>query len=157
MLSLFAGTVMAWLGTQPLMAQGRGPNPSVSTVHPGNSGHDSTPKGPSVTVSQRIEKNPTLAARLQSLLPAGMTLDQAAAGFKNQGQFIAALHVSHNLSIPFADLKTAMTGTGHESLGKAIHDLKPTADATAEAHKADGEAQDDLKATSTPNHKTDTK
>jgi hypothetical protein len=151
-----SAAVIAWLGARPLLAQGRGPNPSAATVH-GNSAHDSTPKGPSQTVSQRIERNPKLTARLQSLLPAGMTLDQAAAGFKNQGQFIAALHVSHNLSIPFADLKTAMTGTGHESLGKAIHDLKPTADATAEAHKADGEAQDDLKASSTPNHKTDTK
>jgi hypothetical protein len=151
-----SAAVIAWLGARPLLAQGRGPNPSAATVH-GNSAHDSTPKGPSQTVSQRIERNPKLTARLQSLLPAGMTLDQAAAGFKNQGQFIAALHVSHNLSIPFADLKTAMTGTGHESLGKAIHDLKPKADATAEAHKADGEAQDDLKATSTPNHKTDTK
>ena len=39
-----------------------------------------------------------------------MTLDQASLGFKNQGQFIAALHVSQNLGIPFADLKTAMTG-----------------------------------------------
>jgi len=39
-----------------------------------------------------------------------MSLNQASKGFKNQGQFIAALHVSQNLGIPFADLKTAMTG-----------------------------------------------
>jgi len=39
-----------------------------------------------------------------------MTLNEASKGFKNQGQFIAALHVSQNLGIPFADLKTAMTG-----------------------------------------------
>jgi hypothetical protein len=103
-----------------------------------------------VTVSQRIEKNPTLTARLQSLLPAGMTLDQAAAGFKNQGQFIAALHVSHNLNIPFADLKADMTGANHDSLGQAIHALKPTADATAEVKKADREADTDIK-----NAKTD--
>jgi hypothetical protein len=44
------------------------------------------------------------------MLPAGMTLNEASKGFKNQGQFIAALHVSQNLGIPFADLKTAMTG-----------------------------------------------
>ena len=40
-----------------------------------------------------------------------MTLESASAGFKNQGQFLAALHVSQNLNIPFADLKTAMLGT----------------------------------------------
>jgi len=44
------------------------------------------------------------------MLPKGMTLNEASKGFKNQGQFIAALHVSQNLGIPFADLKTAMTG-----------------------------------------------
>ena len=75
-----------------------------------------------------------------------MTLDQAAAGFKNQGQFIAALHVAHNLNIPFADLKADMTGTNHDSLGQAIHALKPTADGTAEVKKADREADTDLKA-----------
>jgi hypothetical protein len=87
-----------------------------------------------------------------------MTLDQAAAGFKNRGQFIAALHVCHNLDIPFAQLKADMTGTEHHySLGKAIHDLKPTADAKAEAHKADAEADADVKATSTTDHDGDTK
>lgn len=144
-----SAAVIAWLGARPLLAQGRGPNPSAATVH-GNSAHDSTPKGPSQTVSQRIERNPKLTARLQSLLPAGMTLDQAAAGFKNQGQFIAALHVSHNLNIPFADLKADMTGANHDSLGQAIHALKPTADATAEVKKADREADTDIK-----NAKTD--
>ena len=157
---LASSTVMAWLGAQPLMAQGHG---EVKTVpHVSN---NSPAKGPSMTVSQRIEKNPKLAARLQLLLPDKMTLDQAAEGFKNRGLFIAALHVSQNLNIPFADLKAAMMGTKSgttgsakpESLGKAIHDLKPTADATSETHKADAEAQDDLKATSTTDHDGDRK
>jgi hypothetical protein len=46
-------------------------------------------------------------------------------GFKNQGQFIAALHVSRNLNIPFDQLKARMTGSNPESLGKAIHELRP--------------------------------
>jgi hypothetical protein len=45
-------------------------------------------------------------------------------GFENQGQFIAALHVSKNLVIPFADLQDRMTD-GEMSLGEAIHDLRP--------------------------------
>jgi hypothetical protein len=72
-----------------------------------------------------LESNTKLADRLQPLLPAGTALDAAAAGFKNQGQFIAALHVSKNLGIPFADLKTAMTGPDGLSLGKSIQKLKP--------------------------------
>jgi hypothetical protein len=153
-IGLFASAiVMACVGAQPLFAQGRGVNPSVSTVH-GNSAHDSTPKGSSLTVSQRIEQNPKLTARLQALLPAGMTLDQAAAGFKNQGQFVAALHVAHNLGISFVDLKADMTGPNHDSLGKAIHALKPTVDASAEVKKADTEADTDLKVSKSDTNKS---
>ena len=75
---------------------------------------------------------------------AGMDLKTAAGGFKNQGQFIAALHVSKNLGIPFTDLKSKMTGSNPESLGQAIHDLKPTlsqADAQKEAEKAQKQAR----------------
>ena len=141
---LAAAAMIVSLCAQPLMAQGRGPSPNVGTVH-GNSAHDSTPKGSSLTISQRIEKNPKLTARLQSLLTPPMTLDQAAAGFKNLGQMIAALHVSQNLGISFADLQADMTGAKHYSLGQAIHALKPTADATAEVKKADQEADTDIK------------
>src|SRR5262249_37073697 len=150
--SIASATLVSWIGTGALIAQAGGPH-GPNPVHVNNGNHGSNPKGPSLTISQRIDRNPRLAARLQSLLPAGMTLDQAADGFKNQGQFIAALHVAHNLNIPFADLKASMTGANHESLGQAIHDLKPAADATAEVKKADHEAQTDIKASET---KTDT-
>src|SRR5262245_20823268 len=43
---------------------------------------------------ERINNNPELKAKLEHLLPAGTTLATASNGFKNQGQFIAALHVS---------------------------------------------------------------
>jgi hypothetical protein len=36
---------------------------------------------------------------------------QAAYGFKNLGQFVAATNVSRNLGIPFEQLKLQMTGT----------------------------------------------
>ncbi len=77
------------------------------------------------TAANRIAQNPALAARLKPLLPAGTNLQTAASGFKNQGQFIAALHVSRNLHIPFDQLKAKMTGPDHESLGHAIQDLRP--------------------------------
>src|SRR5437763_17082148 len=56
----------------------------------------------------RIERNPTLRAKVASMLPRGTNLKTAASGFKNQGQFIAALHVSKNLNIPFNELKARM-------------------------------------------------
>ncbi len=72
-----------------------------------------------------VDITPRLSTRLQPLLPEGVTAEAAAQGFKNTGQFIAALHVSKNLGIPFADLKAQMTGTKAKSLGQAIETLKP--------------------------------
>jgi len=153
-LRVLASSVMViWIGTSVVLAQAGAPH-GPNAAHVDNGNHGSNTHGPSLTLSQRIEKNPGLATRLQALLPPGMTLDQAAAGFKNQGQFIAALHVSHNLDISFADLKTDMTGPNHDSLGRAIHALKPMADATAEAKKADREADADIKASKTDTDKS---
>jgi hypothetical protein len=102
---------------------------------------------PPVPVPQKIAANPALVARLTPLLPPGTTLAAAATGFKNQGQFIAALHVARNLNIPFAKLKAEMTGTDHDSLGQAIHELQPTANAKTAAKTAEQEARADIKAT----------
>lgn len=91
------------------------------------SSHDAntnTGSGHAADFATRLENNTNLSSRLQNLLPAGETLSVAAMGFKNQGQFIAALHVSQNLNIPFDTLKMQML-TNHESLGAAIHALKP--------------------------------
>jgi hypothetical protein len=49
---------------------------------------------------------------------------------------VAAVHVSHNLGIPFDQLKAKMIGPPKESLGKAIHALKPAAIQRRKARKA---------------------
>jgi hypothetical protein len=139
---LASAVMVIWIGTGAVRAQA-GASHAPNPPHVDNGNHGSSA---SLTISQRIEANPQLASRLQALLPAGMTLDQAAAGFKNQGQFIAALHVAHNLGIPFAELQTDMTGPNPDSLGQAIQILKPKADASAEVKKADQEATTDLNA-----------
>ena len=114
--------------------------------HPPSQGHnqEAVPHAP-VTVPQKIAANPALSTRLQPLLPTGMTLADAAAGFKNQGQFIAALHVSRNLGIPFASLKNEMTGPDRLSLGQSIQKLRPSADVKRATKRAQQEADDDLK------------
>ena len=65
---------------------------------------------------------------------------EAAAGFRNLGQFVAAVNVSNNLGIPFADLKMKMVDE-HVSLGQSIQTLKPTASGTIEAQRAEYDAQ----------------
>src|SRR6476660_6448175 len=59
-------------------------------------------------VQQKLQKNTNLAAKLTSRLPAGTDLMLASAGFRNLGQFVAAVNVSNNLKIPFTELKTKM-------------------------------------------------
>src|SRR5437016_3734593 len=58
-------------------------------------------------VQLKLQRNTQLAGKLQSRL-AGADVVTAASGFRNLGQFVAAVNVSHNLGIPFADLKTQM-------------------------------------------------
>ena len=112
----------------------RGGNPTGnpnSTVSPGKQ-----------SPTEILSRNTQLSSRLGSLLPSGTNLTTAASGFKNLGQFIAAVHVSHNLNIPFSDLKAKMMGG--DSLGKAIHELDPNANAKNEAKKAQKQANRDL-------------
>lgn len=82
-----------------------------------------TPTTPTTT----SVKNPKLEARLQGMLPPGTAVQDAKLGFKNWGQFVAAVHVSNNLGLPFDQLKSLMTGTATTSpmsLGQAIQTLK---------------------------------
>lgn len=99
-------------------------------------------------IATKIQSHPQLASKVTTLLKGtGLTIDQASTGFRNQGQFIAALHVSQNLHIPFADLQKAMVGTSTTpgmSLGQAIHKLRPTADADGATQTATTQANGDL-------------
>src|SRR5260221_138290 len=128
-----------------------GTTTTLSTTPPANK-TTKKPTSPTSTttttlnpIAQKISSHPALAAKVQALLPAGMTLNQASKGFKNQGQFLAALHVSKDLHIPFAQLKAEMTGKDHDSLGMAIQELKPGVDAKVAVSTAESETDADLK------------
>ncbi len=118
-----------------------------------SSGKTTTPATTTTTtttlnpIAAKISTHPQLASRLTAMLPKGMTLDQASMGFKNQGQFIAALHVSQNLGISFKDLQTQMV-KNNLSLGQAIQKVKGTTDTTA-VKTAEKQADDDVKTTTT--------
>jgi hypothetical protein len=83
--------------------------------------------------------------RLAALVPAGLTPEDACRGFKDLNECSASLHVAQNLNIPFADLKDRVTSG--QSLGTAIHALKPKADAKREAQRAEEQAREDLRTT----------
>ena len=80
----------------------------------------STPTGTTLTpVQQKLQKNTNLASKLRSRLPAGTDLMLAAAGFRNLGQFIAAVNASYNHGLSFTELKIRMVDQGM-SLGQAV-------------------------------------
>lgn len=85
----------------------------------------------------------TLAANLAKRLPEGTDVRAAASGFRTLGDFVAAVHVSTNLQVPFADVKARMMNGG--SLGAAIAGLRPDTDAQIEARKARAMAHDELR------------
>jgi hypothetical protein len=145
---LFAGNAALAQHGHSGGAGGMGNGHSMGSTSHDNQGPSSKASGSSAhgqTASEILSRNTKLSSKLQSLLPPGTNLQQAENGFKNLGQFVAAVHVSHNLGIPFDQLKAKMTGPPPESLGKAIHDLKPAADAKTESKKANKQAGQDLK------------
>lgn len=104
---------------------GRTEAPAAKATAQGSAADRPAP-APKPTIAANISKNPQVEARVRTMLPSGMTLEQASEGFRNQGQFIATLQASQNLDIPFADLKAQMTGNKALSLGEAIQKLRPS-------------------------------
>ena len=74
-------------------------------------------------ISTKISKNPSQLAKVKTMLPTGMTIEEASTGFRNQGQFIAALNASRNQGLDFVQLKDAMTVDGL-SLGQAAKQVR---------------------------------
>jgi hypothetical protein len=99
-------------------------------------------------VQQKLQKNTQLASKLESRLPAGTDLMTAAEGFRNFGQFVAAVNVSNNLGIPFEQLKMRMV-EDKMSLGQAIKVERPLANTDYELRRAEGDADKLIRTTST--------
>jgi hypothetical protein len=81
---------------------------------------------PSNPVAIKINNNPAQLAKIQPQLDAlGLTLEDATKGFRNQGQFIAALNAAKNRNLDFVALQEAMTIDGL-SLGQAAKKVANT-------------------------------
>ena len=76
------------------------------------------------------------------MVPTGTTTESACTGFKTLSDCSAALHVSRNLNIPFADVRDRMASG--QSLEVAVRALQPSAD-PKEVRRAEDQAREDLK------------
>ena len=104
------------------------------------------------SIGDRITANSGLDSKVQALLPSGVALKDATAGFKNMGQFLASLHVSHNLNIPFDRLQKEIVEG--KSLGRAIEDLSPSTsknEIKSQVKSAEAQAKEDMKASENTN------
>lgn len=74
-------------------------------------------------VAEKLAKNSNLRTKLETRLQAAGyegTVYQAAYGFKNQGQFIAAANVAQNTGVSFEQLKLQMTGLSIDAEGVVL-------------------------------------
>jgi hypothetical protein len=132
---------------QHTQAQGRGatasgsqPSRAVSTSKDGNS--KAGVKSPGELLAQDKKLSDKLSALLSQQNPPATDLQPASQGFKVLAQFVLVVHISHNLGIPFDQLKTHAQTSG--SYIKAIHVLRPDVDPKAEVMKAARQALDDM-------------
>ena len=133
--------------TNALYAQhggGVGPTAHGASARPANTkGSTGGQKSP----WQALQQNKNLSNKLSTILanqdPPVTNLQQATQGFKNLGQFVAAVNVSQNLGISFTALRTYISKG--DSLGQAIHALKPDVDSQAETKKGLKQANEEIK------------
>jgi hypothetical protein len=143
---LFAGTIVQ-AQRSPRGGAGGGNMPTESPTGIGSAGLGSPNWNDETTRNSTAElkMNDKLAGRLKPLLPEGADPRYLAKGFVELKEFVATVRASNNLKVPFGDLKHKMADGSTKELQKAIHELKPDADAKAEAKKASEQAKQDIK------------
>jgi hypothetical protein len=106
----------------------------------------STETAPTTRMSA-LPKNKKLVERLRTLLKNNPDMNEAARGFSNQGQFVAAVHASANHGLSFTELKKRMVDK-RMSLGQAVKHMRRNIDSDAAASLAVQQANQDLAVTS---------
>ncbi len=139
-------------------ASGDHANSSANSMAGGGKSAAASSPGTVLTKNTKLDTHLTNLLQSKGLLAKGTDLKDACSGFKNLGQCVAAMHVSHNLNIPFACLSANMTGTAPAtgstcptgtgtskmSLGKSIQTLSPNASAKTEEKSATKQADADI-------------
>ena len=165
---LFAVSISLTAGAQWAAAQG--PAGVGATAAAQDSSHslnpikwvkkDSKSSASAPANRSELEKKLTPSLQAQGLLPANANAADACAPFATLDACLAALHASHNLGLDFNCLRADVTGVHTavdmssckvadgekaQALNKAIHQLKPDANAKQATKDAEQQAKDDLK------------
>ena len=124
-LTLIAATAALGLAA---FAYAGGPEDQAGAAQPSPAAQPSMPSTDPTTQSDpaataQSSASTAQSTRLAAIVPSGMSAQEACTGFRSVEECAATLHVSQNLSIPFPDLKSKVTGGA--KLGAAIHQLKP--------------------------------
>jgi hypothetical protein len=167
---LFGVSISLTLGAERAAAQGpAGAGASAVAQDSSHSLHSLNPINWGKKVSKNstdapgrrsdVEKKLTPSLQAQGLLAADATATDACVPFTSLDGCLAALHASHNLGVDFnclradatgvhtsADVSTCKVADGEKAQGlnKAIHQLKPDANAKQATKDAEKQAKDDL-------------
>ena len=165
---LFGVSITLTVGAERVAAQGPAGNGAAAAAQ--DSSHSLNPikwvkkdsKNSTEAPGSRneAEKKLTPSLQAQGLLAVNVTASDACAPFTALDGCLAALHASHTLGVDFNCLRADVTGV-HTSadvsgckvadgekvqgLSKAIHQLKPDANAKQATKDAEQQAKDDLK------------
>lgn len=165
---LFGGSISLTVGAERAGAQGPAGNGAAAAAQESSRSinplnwvkKDSKNSTEAPGSRSEAEKKLTPSLQAQGLLAANVTATDACASFTTLDGCLAALHASHNLGVDFNCLRADVTGV-HTSanvsgckvadgekaqgLNKAIHQLKPDANAKQATKDAEQQAKDDLK------------
>jgi hypothetical protein len=141
-LTLIAATAALGLAA---FAYAGGPEDQAGAAQPSTDATTQSATVPQTDPSATAQSSASTSqsTRLAAIVPSGMSAQEACTGFRSIEECAATLHVSQNLSIPFPDLKSRVTGGA--KLGAAIHQLKPDANVKAELRKAEEQARSDTR------------
>ena len=98
-------------------------------------------------VQRELQRNVVLADSLRGRLH-GIDPVVIATGFRRLELFVATVHASSTLAIPFFDLKRRIVGDGM-TLGQAIQDIRPTSRYWVEARRAEDDAAEAIRLSET--------
>ena len=90
-------------------------------------------------VQQELQRNAILSNTLRTRLPQGADVTASASGFRRLELFVATVHASNNIAVPFSELKRRIVNDGM-TLGQAIQDIRPKSRYWSEAQRAEEEA-----------------
>jgi hypothetical protein len=142
--------------TQPTPAAAGHRNSSAAKPH----GQAPAPRQPSTRrkpspspkltpVQQTLHRDAALAAAVSDRLPPGTNLMEASAGFKDVGQFVAAVNASRSLGIPMPEFRRRIVADGMPLL-LAIQDIRPKSNYRVAARRAEEEAAAMIAPATTP-------